>query len=541
MASAQPTNASTAKGILNFLLTPKNKKLEKEKKNRKDILKRQKILYRNLVIQDWKIVFGDVRPKKMKDISVIKNVSARNVWMEDMYIFNQIKQLKPDEIFHAPDVYALRWQPPGSLFKVLIPMNDPKVQENVISVLSKLPKMLRKNMIFYFAPITPHLPMFSERVHPSSLVSYRTKNSVLKKLSEFFIAGKIDVVEIQQVFTEGLELWNSTLFNLLPEDEQVYHHYLNDKKVAEVNHKAIAKSYTDGDISLSEYDDLKFPDRKIKNDILAMQYPLPFQGEDCIICDMPHIGVIKCQNCVNMVCVSCIKIHFTADDAETALSNAHDPNAEKGSFLLLHHKYCMKLGKLPDIYPPVIQEPAWLRTFRDTSREAVLRRLAPPVKPEYEAEVEVEDVEDETERKYRLQQEGYARDREIARLRKLAIDNPPALKELMQQLREKKKRYNKFQKEIEELNAKIADTSHTEQFIARNVRLRDEQVDKLNATVAKQLIALREEGDGLSLMGEYIEEYHAEINRLLRLIQMLSIKKRDGGGASSKKGGAVVG
>eukprot|EP01034_Spumella_vulgaris_P028619 gene28619-35505_t len=184
----------------------------------------------------------------------------------------------------------------------------------------------------------------------------------------------------------------------------------------------------------------------------------------------------------------------------------------------------MKLGKLPDIYPPVIQEPAWLRKFRDTSREAVLRRLAPPVRPEYEAEIEVEDVEDEAERKYRLQQEMYARDRELARLRKLAIDNPPSLKELQVELKEKKKRYNKFQKEIEELNAKIADTSHTEQFIARNVRLRDEQVDKLNASVGTALHSLRADGEALNLQGEYIEEYNAEINRLLRLIQMLSIK-----------------
>eukprot|EP01034_Spumella_vulgaris_P029734 gene29734-36829_t len=173
-----------------------------------------------------------------------------------------------------------------------------------------------------------------------------------QKLSELFIAGKIDVVEIQQVFTCGQELWNSTLFNLLPEDEQVYHHYLNDKKVAEVNHKAIAKSYTDGDITLQEYDNLKFPDRKIKNDILAMTYPLPYEGEDCIICNLPHVGVIKCQNCINMVCVSCINVHFTAEDTETALSSALDPNSSTGSLLLLHDKYCMKLGKLPGIYQP---------------------------------------------------------------------------------------------------------------------------------------------------------------------------------------------
>src|SRR5690242_18211438 len=108
--------------------------------------------------------------------------------------------------------------------------------------------------------------MYAEKVHPSSLISYRTKNSVLKKLSELFIDGRIDVADMQSVFTCGQDVWSSTLYNLLPEDEQIYHTYLNERKipVAET-HKALAKSYIDGDISLQEYDAQKYPDRKEKN------------------------------------------------------------------------------------------------------------------------------------------------------------------------------------------------------------------------------------------------------------------------------------
>ncbi len=153
--SAPPVQAGLLRSTLNVLLKPRDKKLEKEKALKKDILQRQSKLLREEIVQQWKIVIGEEVPKKMKDISVINDVTARNIWMEDLYLFNCVKQLKPEEVFHAPEAYALRWQPPGGQFMVLIPLKDVKVQENVISYLSKLPKIMRDNIIFYFTPVTP--------------------------------------------------------------------------------------------------------------------------------------------------------------------------------------------------------------------------------------------------------------------------------------------------------------------------------------------------------------------------------------------------
>ncbi len=319
-----------------------------------------------------------------------------------------------------------------------------------------------------------------------------------------------------QVLTCGHDVWSSTLFNLLPEDEQVFHHYLNEKKAVEVDHKAIHKAYLDGDISLQQFDELKFPDRKRHNDILAKSYPLPFEGETCIVCGTAGTGVIKCQNCVNMVCCACIREHFGRDEVT---------GESKGSFLLLHHKHCMKLGRLQDISPPLSQEPAWLRKFRSTSRLAVLARLTPPKKELFVEEEAPEDEEDEEERRYRLQQEQYARERAEKEQRRIALENPPALQELRERFGGLKKRFGKMEKEITDLLNKINDTSHTEQFIARNVRLKNEQVAKLFKTVRDPLIELRTEGEALELSGEFIESFFKEIDKILKIVQLFTISE----------------
>ncbi len=347
---------------------------------------------------------------------------------------------------------------------------------------------------------------------------------------------------------------------------QVYHKYLNEKKIVIVDHKALNKSYIDGEISLTEYDNLKFPERKLKNDIIALNYPLPMEGETCIICNREKAGVIKCQNCVNMVCCECIVLHFTASTAEDESHTAHNYHIEsvknsdkidenntnknattnnttavntnshksnttsstntmdsKGSFLLLHHKYCMKLGKLPDVHTPFVQEPAYLRKFRETSRTAVIAKLTPPPKDTFQVEVEVVDVEDAEERAYRLQQEAIAAERAEKEKQRLAIENPPILQNLRVEFNEKKKKFHKMEKEITDYLNKINDTSHTEQFIARNVRLKNELVVKLFATVRDPLEELKQKGVQLSLQGEFIESFYRDIDKVLRIIQMFTI------------------
>ena len=77
-------------------LKPDTKEVAKEKKIKKEILKRQQALEKAEIRQEWRIVFGNEIPAKRKDVHVIKNITTRNIWMESLFIFNHIRAIFPD-------------------------------------------------------------------------------------------------------------------------------------------------------------------------------------------------------------------------------------------------------------------------------------------------------------------------------------------------------------------------------------------------------------------------------------------------------------
>ena len=79
--------------------------------------------------------------------------------------------------------------------------------------------------------------LFAEKVHPASLVSYRTRNEVLGKLCEYFLEGKIENDELNEIMASHFDAWKKALYNYLPADEQVFHEYLT-----KVTEKVITKS-----------------------------------------------------------------------------------------------------------------------------------------------------------------------------------------------------------------------------------------------------------------------------------------------------------
>lgn len=207
--------------------------------------------------QDWQFVFGDEVPKQKKDVLTIRDMTPRDVWMEDMYLFKQIVACRPDELFHPQSEYALKWSPPGSNFKLLVPFDNPAMQEAVIIHLSRLPKPLRKMVLFHFGPRDPNQTMFREEVHPASLVSYHHKNEVLQKLCQQFLENRMDIDEFRNTIGSAYDVWKRAMYNMLPEDEQVYHTYLTELPEAEPSVKVLDNEYLEGRITLQEYEDLK--------------------------------------------------------------------------------------------------------------------------------------------------------------------------------------------------------------------------------------------------------------------------------------------
>lgn len=527
------------------LLAAKEKKKQQiEKKRRQEICDRQKKLMDSEIVQSWRIAMGPDIPKKKKDTFLIENITRRNVHMEDYYLFEQIKAQFPDEFFHPVTSYVLKWQPPGSYFQSIIPLNDAFLQENAILVMSQLLSKQQKHILFHFITYDPTLSLFAPKVHPSSLVSYRTKNEVLKKLSEYFLQGKISTEDITSILMCNEDVWRPALYNLLPSDEQVFHTYLTEVKRDVNEDKPIHKSYMDGEITLQEYEDLKYPDRKKKKDIESKEYPLPYEQYDCIICGRVKTGVIQCHTCDNMVCIPCVRSVFHGKTQAMIYSGVSGSSSSKKasiapppldvnggevpqeSFLLMHHKYCMKLGALPDVIPEAIGEPAYLREFRVNTRVHQLKLLIPETVDDFDdPNLYIEETEDEKEAR-RQEELRLQREREAAEeaARKLEIENPPELRNKRAYIEDRKKKYEKMKKEIHQLNEKVMDTSHNENYINRNKRLRKEAFVKAKKSVQRPLELTLEELRKMEIPGNFLPALIKEVEELLEAVELLYIR-----------------
>lgn len=510
LSAARQSNPTAAKEK-SKPLPPDPKKLEaarlaEDVKKKAEILERQERIMREEINQTWRIAVGKELPKQVKETITITNVTRRNVWMEDLYLFNNIKAKYPGEIFHSVDKYILRWQPPGSHFQIMIPLDDPGLQENAILVMSKLNKKEQGKVVFLCTTLDPGLQVFAEKVHPASLVSYRTKVEVLKKLSELFLEGKITVQEVEQVFSCDLDVWRVTLYNLLPEDEQVYHTYLMEKLKA-VGEKPLHRKYLDEDITLKEYEELKFPDRTKRKYIESLTYPLPVEGKICVICGKDQVGVVRCHTCENMVCKQCILDIFHG-------------KVRQESYLLMHHKYCMKLGELPEIKLNPIPDDAFLREFRANTRTAIVNRFKPKLHIEDEDDTLLHDLDEEAKAKLR-EEEARLRELEEIEERKKALENPLELQQLRTLFIDRRKKFEKYRRELIDYNLKIADASHTEAYINRHRRLRYDLIAKLQKVVLAPITTIQSSLSTMSLPGDFLPILLRDVSDALDEIECL--------------------
>jgi hypothetical protein len=254
---------------------------------------------------------------------VLKGLTTLQIWMQPQYIYNALKEQRPEELFHPIEVYALKWQPPRSKYVIMTPMDDPQLQENMLIQVSNMKPTERNKIVFCFAPQNPTMDLFAPRVHPASLVSYRTSDKVLEKLCSQFLEARITLPELTNILSSKYDVWRLAMFNLLPGDEQEFHRYLTESLENKAS-KDIEKLYLEDVINLQEYGDRKFPDRKKRRDIDSMSYPRPYEYDKCIVCGEDNKATISCQNCTNKVCMDCIITYFL------------DERTKIGSFLLLH-------------------------------------------------------------------------------------------------------------------------------------------------------------------------------------------------------------
>jgi hypothetical protein len=252
----------------------------------------------------------------------------------------------------------------------MIPLQDMQLMENVIIRMANLGEEARSKVLFYFSPTEPSIPLFAPHISPFALMSYKTKQAVLNKLCDQYIDVKINLEDFTQTLLGDYQVWKRTAFNLMTPEEQSYHRYLLDKPPPVINLKKMAKKYHNDEITLAQYVDYKFPDRKKQRDIEGLEYPRPYTMTDCVICNRPDCATIKCTNCPSMVCKECIHFSFL------------DPISKVGSFLHMHRLFCMKRGialnRLIDPLPEVgflvdLKATGRLQTYAALEAEALER------------------------------------------------------------------------------------------------------------------------------------------------------------------------
>jgi hypothetical protein len=95
-----------------------------------------------------------------------QDVTLRRIWMEHQFIFEEIKKLRPDEIFHDVSKYCFLWRPPDSSFKICVPMDSEPLLEEALVKYSKMTPPGKKFTFFHFTTIDATMPMFAPKVSP---------------------------------------------------------------------------------------------------------------------------------------------------------------------------------------------------------------------------------------------------------------------------------------------------------------------------------------------------------------------------------------
>lgn len=134
-------------------------------------IKRQQVIEMLEVKQTWRVCFGEDVPASKKDVYELSPLLPRDFWFEDHVLFVSIQAFRPEENYHDISQYCLKWQPPYSSHRLVVPLNDPEAQENAMNMIALYPPPVRKNILFHFTTHTPFIPLFGERIHPSSKVS----------------------------------------------------------------------------------------------------------------------------------------------------------------------------------------------------------------------------------------------------------------------------------------------------------------------------------------------------------------------------------
>lgn len=96
-----------------------------------------------------------------------------------------------------------------------------------------------------------------------------------------------------------------------------------------------------------EYRDQKYPEQKERRLADQLTYPRPYATGQCVVCGSDD-ATIRCVKCHHKICKGCI---------DRLLGPKHHVHSAPGPLVLIHRRYCLKLGSIPIRETPPAVEP----------------------------------------------------------------------------------------------------------------------------------------------------------------------------------------
>ena len=293
--------------------------------------------------QDWVVTFGWANPKRKKNQLTVPGLArdAIETDREGMLLYEALIGAVAPRILFDASYYWLQYQMPDAPFTINVDIDKPdqvlRAYDEFSAAIAKEPRdakrIIRRIVPRSLLRNARTLPLFDTK--PAKVVksSLRTRSLMTGYLCKLYMEGapQMAIEQFDEIMKYPLADLKPETYSRLPKHEKPDHPYLLEIKPKKKK-TSLEERYVSGEIDLTEYSDLKFPERAEKRKKKEATYPLPEEKFTCVICCKPSRADIKCMECTHRACVSCVRNTFGEDEGSKA-------------FVLLHHMYCLKLGR----------------------------------------------------------------------------------------------------------------------------------------------------------------------------------------------------
>ena len=283
--------------------------------------------------QHWRISFGMQKPRSSKT-KVLRGITKEAIEADRSggYLHKRLLQACAPQNLYGQDYYYLEYRMPEAPFTVRVKIDRVDQVARAYDEFKTIPAKIQRRLMLKLIPrsLNPEDPIYDSR--PAKTIKTQLKNraAITRHLVDLYLDGKYKLKDLGKCMDlTGSELRREA-YQVVPVHERPDHEYLVAKRDRSKK-RTLEERYMRDEITLTEYNDMKDPDRRERRLAAEATYPLPEPLYTCVICGKDACAQIPCMECKNRACQDCMyeKFHGEVDRP----------------YVLMHHIYCLKLGE----------------------------------------------------------------------------------------------------------------------------------------------------------------------------------------------------